>query len=220
VAIILNSFDIESPEHQKVFKIDLVEGLDPLHVEFIKTKWSPLLTKRRNLALLGYHSLPEDKRNAEAWNQKLDLFGAPDAHWEWDKKCAVAPQSDRKVYGLLNHGEVEAAMVLKFGEKSRLNRSGVPLVYVDFVSTAPWNRPQIQAPQRFKKLGKLMIGAALIVSYTKGLEGRCGLHSLVQAEGFYSRIGMTNLGMDDAKELKYFEFDVHAAKNFFNGDTK
>jgi hypothetical protein len=64
-----------------------------------------------------------------------------------------------------------------------------------------------------------MVGAAVEISRLAGMEGRCGLHSLSQAEGFYRRIGMQDLGLDAGYDgLRYFEFDAAGAANF-RGNT-
>jgi hypothetical protein len=116
---------------------------------------------------------------------------------------------------LLNASEVEAAMMLLFGKTSRDPSTPLPIVYVDYVAVAPWNRKIVQHPQRFKNLGKVMLGQAVATSIAAGLDGRCGLHSLPQSEGFYRRIGMSDFGTDLAySSLRYFEFSVQAARNF------
>lgn len=218
---IISSFNVESLELKKVFKLDVVEGLDDSHLDCIKSRWTPLLTASKDRAILAYFSLPTANQTPDAWNEKESLHGIPDAHWDWPQKCAAAPATNRVVYGILNGDDVEAAMVLKFGIPSRLDGSGAPLIYIDYVSTAPWNRPQIQAPQRFSGLGKVMFGSAVTISDARGLEGRCGLHSLAPAEGFYRRLGMSDLGPDPAKDnLRYFELDANAARNLINGDEK
>jgi hypothetical protein len=60
----------------------------------------------------------------------------------------------------------------------------------------------------------VMLGAAVELSRTLGLDGRCGLHSLPQSEGFYRQIGMRDFGLDTAKPLRYFEFDAPGAQRF------
>lgn len=217
---ILLSYQIESPEHQRMFQVDLVEGFDPEHLEFIDASWKPLLNGARDRAILDYFTLPDAQQTPAKWNYKQSVHGAPDAHWEWAKKCAAAPNRKCKVFGLLKGSEVEGAMMIKFGETSRLGASQ-ELLYVDYVSTAPWNRAAIQNPQRFNGLGRVLMGAAVALSIAEGFDGRCALHSLPTAEGFYRRIGMTDLGPDAAKDdLRYFEFDEDSAKKSINGDAK
>lgn len=211
---ILDSFDIDSPQHGKAFKIDLAEGLDTSHLDFMEAEWTPALKRQYNLAILQFFQLPPADRTQEKWYEISGKLAVQDHHWVWRTKCSIAPGTNRRVFSLLNSGEVEAAMVLLFGEKSR-DPSPQPIVYVDFVAVAPWNRQPFQDPQRFRRLGTIMLGAAVELSRTLGNDGRCGLHSLPQSEGFYRQIGMRDFGLDPSKSsLRYFEFDASAANTF------
>ena len=61
----------------------------------------------------------------------------------------------------------------------------------------------------------MLLGTAVAISQMQGLDGRCGLHSLPLAEGFYRRAGMQDLGIDPKyHDLRYFEFDAAAARAF------
>ena len=221
MAIILESFDVGSPEHGKSFKIDLVEGLDEDHIKYIEDQWGPLIRRQYKTALLRYFMQPSALQTDATFKEILGTLAIPDQHWDWRTKRTVAAGTNRKVYGLLNAGHVEAAMMLLFAPHSRDAAQGLPLVYVDYVAVAPWNRTAIQSPERFRKLGTVMLGAAVEVSRTLGMDGRCGLHSLPSSEGFYRRIGMKDLAIDpNYHHLRYFEFDAHAAMRFFaKGDV-
>lgn len=216
MATILESFDIESPEYGKPFKIDLADGMDSGHVDFIEQRWAPVLKRQYDLALLHFFQLPSAEQTEEKWEELLGRFGAPDEHWEWRTKCTIAPGTNREILSLLNASEVEAAMVLLSGKLSR-EVPPRPIVYVDFVAVAPWNRREIQNPQRFRHLGTVMLGAAVARSISQGLDGRCGLHSLPQSEGFYRHHGMTDLGIDAGYgSLRYFEFTDQSARTFID----
>jgi hypothetical protein len=215
VATILDSFDIDSPLLGKAFKIELAEGLDNAHLDFMEAQWAPAMKRQYNLAILQFFQLPAADQTREKWDEILGKLGVQDHHWTWRTKCSIAPGTKRRVFSLLNAGEVEAAMVLRFGENSRDPAASLPIVYVDFVAVAPWNRKAFQDPQRFRHLGTVMLGAAVELSRTLGLDGRCGLHSLPQSEGFYRQIGMRDFGLDAAyTSLRYFEFDASAARTF------
>lgn len=212
---ILESFIIESPEHGKPFKIDLIEGLDDDHINYIEDQWTPRIKRQCDLALLQFFTQPPELQTDATFVEILGRLGIPDKHWNWSRKCAVAPGSNRSVYGLLNDDHVEAAMMLLLGKGSRITASGLPIVYVDYLAIAPWNRTAVQYPERFRKLGTVMLGAAVEVSRTLGMEGRCGLHSLPSSEGFYRRFGMKDLAIDpNYHNLRYFEFESHAAMSF------
>jgi hypothetical protein len=215
VATILESFDIDSPQHAKAFKIDLAEGLDASHLDFMEAEWTPAMDRQYSLALLHFFQLPATDRTLEKLDETLGKFDVQDHHWKWRTKCAIAPGTKRRVFSLLNGGEVEAAMLVRLDKTSRDPSISLPIVYVDFVAIAPWNRRALQNPQRFRHLGTVMLGAAVELSRTLGLDGRCGLHALPQSEGFYRRIGMRDFGLDAAyQSLRYFEFDAPGAANF------
>ena len=215
MATILESFDIDSPQHGKTFKIDLAEGLDTSHLDFMETQWAPAIRRQYDLAILQFFQLPATDQTPEKWLEIQGKLEVQDQHWEWRTKCSIAPGTNRRVLSLLNAGEVEAAMLLLSGKTSRDPSAPLPILYVDYVAVAPWNRKAFQNPQRFRHLGTVMIGAAVELSRGLGLDGRCGLHSLPQSEGFYRRIGMRDYGLDTAySSLRYFEFDAPAARNF------
>lgn len=215
MASILESFEIESPQYGRRFKIDLAEGLDASHLDFMEARWTPELNSQFNLAMLRLFQLSAADRTPDKWHKILAEFAVEDQHWVWRNKCAIAPGTNRRVFSLLNAADVEAAMVLLFGKSSRDQAGSLPMVYVDFVAVAPWNRRKFQHPQRFRSLGTVLLGAAVELSQALGLEGRCGLHSLPQSEGFYRRIGMHDFGVDAAySSLRYFEFDAAGAANF------
>jgi hypothetical protein len=214
VTIILESFDIASPEYGKPIKIDLAEGMESSHIDFIEQQWEPVLKRQYDLALMNFFQLPATSQTHDKWIETLGSFGVQDSHWQWRTKCSVALGTNRHTFSLLNASEVEAAMVLLAGKQSR-DVAPLPIVYVDYVAVAPWNRNQIQNPQRFRHLGTVMLGAAVAKSISLGHEGRCGLHSLPQSEGFYQRIGMTDFGIDSSySSLKYFEFKSQSAMTF------
>ena len=95
---------------------------------------------------------------------------------------------------------------------------GLPLVYVDYLATAPWNLPGLVASPRFTRCGAALVWTALRYSVSLGLAGRLGLHSLQGAEGFYrDKLKMTDMGIDPAYEnLRYFEMTEAGATVYLN----
>jgi hypothetical protein len=90
----------------------------------------------------------------------------------------------------------------------------MPMIYIELVSTAPWNRAEFENPPRFRGVGKSMIKAAIKLSVKEKYKGRIALHSLSGAEDFYRKCGMTDLGMDEEKEMVYFEMTEAQAQAF------
>jgi len=214
VASILVSYEVDSPEHGRRFKLDLVEGLDTAHLDYIEQYWRPVMEQQYKLALLQFFTLPQVLQTDDSFRDIVGKLGIPDQHWDWRAKCKYAAATQRRVFGLLNGGHVEGTLVLEFGHTARFT-PGLPLVYAEFLAVAPWNRRAIQRPERFRRLGTLLVGATVAISRMESLDGRCGLHSLRTAEGFYRKIGMKEFGIDHGKEgLVYFEFDMPSAQAF------
>jgi hypothetical protein len=71
------------------------------------------------------------------------------------------------------------------------------------------------APPRFIGVGTVLIAEAVRLSVEMGLGGRVGLHSLPQAEAFYTRCGMTKVGPDPHYyDLTCFEYTGRQATDW------
>ena len=80
------------------------------------------------------------------------------------------------------------------------------LIYVDYLATAPWNRPSIQKPIEYRAVGTVLLEFAKYRSEELNYGGLVGLHALPRAVPFYEKLGMSNCGTDPEKEnLVYFE---------------
>ena len=211
----LATFDIHSPEFDEIRRIDLVEGLEDEHLKFVTREWTPRLNDCRARAVIAFRALPAQKQSEKSWQEKQGRFGAPDSHWDWNEKRESMLGSVHRMFGLVDGESVEALMRVDLSKPSRIQPTPyTPVVYVDYLAVAPWNRTPVQVKRRFNGLGKVLLGAAVSISIEEGMDGRCGLHSLQQSEGFYLRAGMEDLGVDAGCKLKYFEFSPHAARKF------
>ena len=140
-------------------------------------------------------------------------------HWNWRKKTET-------LQGMLAHpgfsivcdGVTQGMMLVDTTMKRcRIDgQRGRHLVYVEFVENAPWNRPELFDPPRYRGVGSILIRAAIALSEELEFHGRIGLHSLPQANGFYANTcGMTDLGVDpDHEGLRYFEMTPEQARAF------
>jgi hypothetical protein len=141
------------------------------------------------------------------------------AHWDWDKKMLnVTGQLIYQTFAIECNGSTQGLMIINnAGKICKLDsQKGKPLVYIEFIETAPWNRPQL-GEQRYKGIGTTMVAAAIKASLDFGFEGRIGLHSLPQSEDFYiEKCGMTDLGQDTNYhgKLHYMEMNPDKAKLF------
>lgn len=161
------------------------------------------------------------------WSPYLDeqiRSGCPrpqHAHWEWDRKArAVLGLSAYTICGVVADGEMQALMLREdtFARAKHPDQRGTSLVYVPFLSTAPWNDREIVPTPSYRGCGSILLKEATQYSNSLGFKGRVGLHSLPQAEPFYrDRCGMIDLGLDPDPEhenLRYFEFTKQAAQTY------
>jgi hypothetical protein len=141
------------------------------------------------------------------WKPQLEFSSQGDRHWDWLRKQKVTE-------GLLNYEKyaiecqrlTQGLMMLEIDfHRSRLT-SGKSLIYVDFLATAPWNRPSLNDVPTFKGVGSAMLDFAIWRSLELGYGGRVGLHALPEAEAFYTKRQMIRFGADpDKDDLVYFE---------------
>ncbi|MDE2362149.1 MAG: hypothetical protein KGM42_05675 [Hyphomicrobiales bacterium] len=72
------------------------------------------------------------------------------------------------------------------------------------------------AVSTISRVALALLTGAVARSREAGFKGRLGLHSLPQADSFYRRIGMIDLGLDSAyQNLRYFEMTIEQARAFF-----
>jgi hypothetical protein len=183
---------------------ELWDDISPEHVALWTKDWKPPIDAFRQ-------RLIQDKVPRDKWPQDL--------HWDWSEKA----DATRKVlayqrFALTCEDRLQGLMLVNLvSSTARLpEQQGKHLVYVDFVSTAPWNRPDFVDTPRFVGVGSVLIRVAVELSRAEGFRGRIGLHSLGQAERFYRKTcGMTDVGPDTGYyNLRYFEMTETQANTF------
>ncbi len=158
-----------------------------------------------------------------AWSNSLRQLRATSSyvrqessHWNWRAKVdSIRGQLGNKSFAIECENHTQGVMIVSLLSSCRLPAvKGKPLVYVDYLETAPWNRPSLGVV-RFRGVGTLMLSAAIQLSRKEGFGGRIGLHSLPQSEEWYSKRGMMNLGPDKRyQNLSYFEMSESQASTF------
>ena len=163
---------------------------------------------------------------SESWQSAMQthcadhpLRGKPeDHHWDWKWKAGEwRPILGCHSFAVTCEGELQGLMLASDFKSARIQAQfGKPIVHVEFLATAPWNRAEIQTPPRYRGVGTVMIAAAVELSWSLGYRGRIGLHSLPRAEAFYRDIcKMSELGNDAAYEgLMYYEMTNNQGKAF------
>ncbi|WFU74186.1 GNAT family N-acetyltransferase [Bradyrhizobium sp. CB2312] len=182
---------------------ELRDAIEQAQLDDWQTKWRPaLLTILQELVRKG---VPFDQ-----WPQSW--------HWDWSKKTArVQGLLAFRGFSIVALGETQGMAQVDLTKAAReANQRGKPLVYLDYLEVAPWNRPDLGNAPRLRGVGSALITAAVALSEDEGFKGRLGLHSLPQADNFYRKIGMTDLGQDAAyQNLRYFEMTSEQARAFF-----
>lgn len=142
-------------------------------------------------------------------------------HWQWQRKMQAATAATR-FFGVQCREEMQGLLAVRTDKTCRLaEQVGSPLVYVDYLATAPWNYAPLLArigkAPRYRRSGEALMRTAVALSRELGWDGRLGLHALPQADAFYARLGMTALGVDEAYEsLRYFEMTPEQAARLKN----
>ena len=143
------------------------------------------------------------------------------AHWRWDVKAqAVAGMVPYIFCGIVSESMIQALMLVEdcFSQAKLPEQAGKPIVYVSFLSTAPWNDRGLTTSPLYRGCGTHLVCQAVDHSQSVGYKGRIGLHSLPQSEVFYQHVcQMTDMGVDPNPEhegLRYFEFAEGSAREF------
>ena len=182
--------------------VDLFHGVDAATLRSIDRDWKPI------------------------FEGATDGDKPEDAHWDWQAKVLHA-QSDPMTYELFSveaSGMTQGLLMAAKGGVNSFSRHPEhprkPIVYLNFLATAPWNRPGVVAAPLYKGIGRVLVGTAVSLSIEEGFAGRIGLHSLAGAETFYrDAIGMTDLDTDPAnQDLRYFELSETQALVLLGGE--
>jgi hypothetical protein len=143
-------------------------------------------------------------RNGASWEDLPEHF-----HWNWANKFHDYDAAVHRFIALECQSEIQS--ILRLDTKSAVSRMphdlGKPIVYINFLESAPWNSKQFTKEPRFKLSGFRLIETAARYSQNLGYEGRIRLHSLPQSNGFYQdACGMRQFDPDPEHEnLCYFE---------------
>lgn len=150
------------------------------------------------------------------WAPHRALLRAEHSHWDWKYKSGFLIEPGVRCLGVECSGQMQGMMLLReSGYVARLAPvGGQPLVYVDYLETAPWNLRE--QSRRYAGVGQLLLREAVRRSVEQGYHGRVGLHSLPQVQLFYERkCGMVGCGPDrEYYGLVYFEFTAERGTAF------
>lgn len=181
---------------------ELRDAIEQAQLDDWEKEWQPALYA--GILDLARRRVPQDQ-----WPQSW--------HWNWaDKTAKVQGLIAFRGFSVVAQGVTQGLAQVDLNQTGREpGQTGRPIVYLDYVEVAPWNRPEFGSPPRLRGVGSALIAAAIALSEDEGFKGRIGLHSLPQADDFYRKIGMTDLGPDPAyQKLRYFEMTAEQARAF------
>jgi hypothetical protein len=183
---------------------ELYSPIAQKHIEDFENQWRPLMNER-------IANISKSESTASA--------NVQDAHWKWREKTNDRnARIDFESFSVECNGVTQGLMFVNSATfskaPSQLNQF---MIYIDLVSTAPWNRPGFTKDRLYKGVGPLLLGTAISYSIEQGFNGRIGLHSLPQSESWYrDECGMTDLGIDYSypQKLRYFEMTAVQAQTY------
>lgn len=187
----------------KIVPARLVEGLTVRDVELVEKSWKPAIEAK--LTWLHKHKISE-----QDFPQHL--------HWNWRNKYKRTGYLNYKWVGLKCNGDWQGLLVMELAQHfCQIDKQkGKPLVYLQYLATAPWNSPDIVDEPTYSLVGKTFMAVAIQESFSQAFKGRIGLHALPQSESYYADVcNMTDLGKDQSAEnLRYFEMTERQARIF------
>lgn len=181
---------------------ELRDAIEQAHLEDWQVKWLPALLDV--LQELHRKGVPMSQ-----WPQS--------AHWNWAQKIAqVEGLLAFRGFSIVAQGLTQGLARVDLTKMAREpSQVGKPLVYIEYLEAAPWNRPELGTTPRLRGVGTALVAAAIALSEEEGFGGRVGLHSLPQADEFYRRCRFIDLGPDQAyQNLRYFELTPQQARVF------
>lgn len=181
---------------------ELCDDITDAHLAMWEQTWRPAMKKA--LADFERRHVPRERR-------------PQDLQWNWREKAVSARGSlGQAAFAIVCEGRLQGMMQVNFTKTARLpQQKGRDLVYVEFLSAAPWNRPEF-GEREYARIGMVLMRVAIELSVAQEFKGRIALHSLPQADAFYEKCGMTSLGPDPHYDgrLMYFEMTPAQAARF------
>lgn len=174
-----------------------------------QTKWQPIL-------IAAIKDLSRRGVARAQWPQS----------WHWDWRAKIAQMEGLiafKGFSVICADVTQGLMRVDLNGLGRApGQEGKPLVYVDYLEVAPWNRMDMGQTPRYKGVGTALLSAAVALSVEEDFRGRIGLHSLPQADRFYrDRCNMIDLGPDSGVQgLRYFEMTPEQARIFLKEEDE
>ena len=185
--------DRRHPDHPYI-QAEVIRDYPPIELEGLESRWA------------------NAREQASLARAVAGLNPLEHSHWDWRNKIDSVEIGRHTLVAIECEQDVQGIMAIdRIPRLAQIGQGSI--VYVDYLESAPWNLKEITAPQ-FIGVGTALIADAIRLSIETGFGGSVGLHSLPQAENFYSqRCRMTRIGVDSAYyDLPYYEYTSQQAK--------
>jgi hypothetical protein len=185
---------------------DLCEGLKEKNLDDYEKLWKPILEQKNKIARQMY-------LNGEEYQF------AEDGHWDWRQKKEITKSASLsyRYFAIECGGKTQGLMQLDLTMHRCRENVNWNIVYIDYISVAPWNRAELVEQPKYRAVGTILLAQAVGTSIEEGFKGRIGLHSLPGASKWYKKRKMKSFGPDSgAKGLEYFEMNEALASDFLN----
>lgn len=144
-------------------------------------------------------------------------------HWDWVRKSGKLQLLAYRCCGIECAGKLQGLLMVNLaGHQTRLAPdAGKPLVYVEYLESAPWNLAMMVDSPLYGGVGPILLRTAVQLSYDEGFHGRIGLHALSQSEEFYrDSCEMSCCGIDPSfEDLPYYEMTREIAARFVSASS-
>ena len=148
------------------------------------------------------------------WREQLRLYQQSDKLWDWSFKRSLSlRREDCESYAIECNRRTQGLMSVETQGRFSQSSRGQPIVYIQALATAPWNRRNRRRPAEFQGVGRTLLLFAQQRSLELGYAGRVGLHALREVEVFYENQGMMRFDPDpdeyfdpEDPPLTYFEY--------------
>ena len=189
-----NAVMIKDSESGKYVKAMIYSPINDKNIEDYNRLWRPFFDKVKE-------KFAKEENKIE------------DSHWDWGKKLEyMNGLLAFKSFALELENITQGMMIIENAQHFSKIENNKHLIYIEFLSKAPWNRKNIVEKPKYSFIGSVLVFKAVRESLDRGFEGRVGLASLKQACLFYEKLSFKNIGIDFQNNLKYFELSKEAAE--------
>lgn len=147
---------------------------------------------------------------------KMDKTVDPEARWDWRLILKqVLKDPNQQGFCIEYKNQLQGILIVTYKHVRDQNKR--PIVFIEYLASAPWNRKNNTLTKdgkaRYTLIGTQLIKCAIEFSKSLGYGGRIALDSEKEAEIFYQeKIGMQCKGIKD--HYAYYELDNEGAKVF------